>query len=100
MTSIDHAKTFFSVQDYIDDLNKDNEFCKLADATHFAQYGIRSPEALEEYLFWGSFSDIYKDRNGIRPRWITDRLEAERILLSFSEEKMDELSGKLAELLS
>ena len=85
MNSIEQAAQFETVQAYIDFLNKDSDFMKLADAGHFETYGITTPAGLEEYLFWGSFSDIYKDVNGVRPRWVTDRTEAESILKSLTE---------------
>ena len=86
MNSKERAAQFETVQAYIDDLNKDKGCFQLADAAHFETYGITTPAGLEDYLFWGSFSDIYKDANGVRPRHVTDRAQAERILDLMLEE--------------
>ena len=57
-----------ALQQHIDTLNAGRENCFLADATHFFKfYGITTPAQLDDHLDWGTFSDVYKDVNGVRP---------------------------------
>lgn len=81
MNSIQHAASFATVQAYIDHMNEDAECFALADADHFAEvYGITTPVELENHLFWGSFSDVYKSSNGVRPHGEWTREQAEKWL--------------------
>ena len=70
------------MQQYIDEINArypDSCF-KLADAEHFYQcYGISTKEQLELHLNQGTYSDLYKEVYGVRPRngfmmWSNEKL--------------------------
>ena len=97
MNSQANAATFATVQAYIDDMNKGCSAFELADADHFASaYGITTPMALEDHLFWGGYSDWHKNEFGCRPRWmghgdpVEDRARAESDLNRWAEMEQDE----------
>ncbi len=106
MNSQARAAAFATVQAYIDDQNKDHGAFALADADHFANaYGITTPVALEELLFWGAYSDWHKSEFGIRPRWmghgdlVTERARAEADLDQWAQmERVEEESAMHVEL--
>ena len=56
------------MQEYIDNLNKDNNGCfKIASASHFEEMGITTVKELEEYFDQETYVNIYKDKNGFKP---------------------------------
>jgi len=52
------------------------------DLDHWADAGVTTPEQFDRLMAIDTYCDVYKDRHGIRPRWIdfdalkTDQIEA------------------------
>lgn len=70
------------MQAYIDELNTANGGpFQLADANHFNHYyGITTREQLGHLLLEQTFSDVYKDMFGSRPRGQYTHAEMEQML--------------------
>lgn len=48
----------------------DDGFNLVEDAAHWQGYGIHTAEELDYYLNVECYVNLYKDRHGIRPRWM------------------------------
>jgi hypothetical protein len=48
----------------------DDGFKLVEDAAHWAGYGIHTAEELDHYLNVEGYINLYKDRHGIKPRWM------------------------------
>lgn len=47
----------------------------VEDPAHWADCGVETPEQLEKYLLLQSYSDVYKDTYGVRPRGASFTME-------------------------
>jgi hypothetical protein len=45
-------------------------FLVVEDLDHWAQYGVYSVEQFERYELESTYYELYKDVNGISPRWV------------------------------
>ena len=62
-----------TASEFAHELNVANEgsWFKLAeDQEHWEAAGVKTADDLDRYLAITSYSDTYKDINGIRPRWV------------------------------
>lgn len=60
-----------SLTAYINKLNSNkNTFLLLNDAAHWLECGVTTPAELDKYLAVENYINIYKDINGIKPRWM------------------------------
>ena len=80
-----------SLQDHIDSLNEAEEkrggCFFLADADHFRElYGIYTVQQFEDYMAIETYRDLYKEVNGIKPRWHVTAQDAREWLERLAEE--------------
>jgi hypothetical protein len=78
----DYLRASYVTADYLDAHPQDGSFVtRLMDADAWRAEGITTARALDDQLFWSTFSDAYKEANGFRPRFQPEsRAEAERML--------------------